>query len=365
MFGKGNVIIFESVPDFSDNPYAVYQEMIRRDLHKKYKILWSCSKDVTMPQTPAGVGYIYPLKKTVKERLRNMYYMANAKCMVCCNRFLVPWRKSQPCFYLTHGTTIKQVRGYYNLPEPIQYCLSAAPAVAELTADALRTDINKMFSLGFPRNDVLLTANEPIREMLGTTCKKVIVWYPTFRQHASGSNVSSGNALPVIHDQQAALELNQWAKDLDILLVLKPHFAQDLSQIKALDLSNIRFIDDEFFRIHNIGSYAFVASCDALLSDYSSIYYDYLLCDKPVGLVWEDIEEYRQNPGFAVDLDVMCKGGVKIYNLEDFKSFLKEVAEETDSCGEARREIRDLTNYKPDGKATQRVTDFIVEKACL
>lgn len=188
---------------------------------------------------------------------------------------------------------------------------------------------------------------------------------PTFRQHKNGLKAGSEKALPIIHDPEAAVALNEFAKQMDVLLVLKPHFAQDLSQILELRLSNICFIDDDFFRKHDTTSYGFVAGCDALISDYSSIYYDYLLCDKPIALVWEDVNEYRKNPGFAVDLDEMGKGGVKVYDLEDFKRFIREVAEETDSCKEERRRLRDLTNHCPDGHATQRVTDFIIEKAGL
>jgi CDP-glycerol glycerophosphotransferase (TagB/SpsB family) len=152
---------------------------------------------------------------------------------------------------------------------------------------------------------------------------------------------------------------------MDVLLVLKPHFAQDVSEIKDLKLSNIRFIDDAFFRLHGITSYEFVAGCDAMITDYSSIYYDYLLCDRPVGLVWEDLEEYRAKPGFAVDIEEYCAGGVKIYDLADFKEFLQQVALDQDVCQQARRRLRDMTNYSTDGQNAQRVTDFIIEKANL
>ena len=365
VFSRKKAIIFESVPDFGDNTYPVFLELVRRGMGEKYTLIWSCSKDVTLPDAPRGVRYIYPMRKTLKERLRNAYYMANAKCMVSSNRFLEPWRKNQPAFFLTHGTPIKCTREYYNLPESIAYALSASPEVAELTAYQLRTDVAKMFSLGYPRNDILTKSNEPVKQMLKTTCKKVIVWYPTFRQRSEGVQTGSTHALPVIHDAAAAAELNEWAKQKNVLLVLKPHFAQDLSQIKTQELSNIRFIGDDFFRQHNTTSYGFVAGCDALITDYSSVYYDYLLCDKPVGLVWEDVEEYRENPGFAVDLEEMGKGGVKIYNLTGFKAFLTEVADGIDSCAQERRKLRDLVNYATDGENARRVTDFIVEKAKL
>lgn len=365
LFSRRSAIIFESTPDFADNTYPIYQEMVRRGLHEKYTMVWSCSKDQILADAPEGVRYIYPLRSGLKDKLRCAFYMASAKCMVCCNRFLAPWKKDQTSFYLSHGTPMKSVRGYYTLPDEINYCLAAASGVAEMVAYQFNVAFEKVFSLGFPRNDILVRSQEPVKQMLETSCKKVIVWYPTFRQHTNGIKAGSGKALPIIHDAEAALALNEFAKQMDVLLVLKPHFAQDLTQIKNLQLSNIRFIGDDFFREHNTTSYGFVAGCDALITDYSSIYFDYMLCDKPIGLVWEDVEEYRQNPGFAVDIDEYGKGGVKIYNLEDFKKFVQEVATDEDSCREDRQRLRDLVNYAPDGKNAQRVTDFIMEIAKL
>ena len=97
----------------------------------------------------------------------------------------------------------------------------------------------------------------------------------------------------------------------------------------------------------------------------SSIYYDYTLCDKPIGLIWEDYEEYAEKPGFVVDMDYMMKGGVKIYDMEDFRSFIRDVAKGIDRLKDERREIRDFANYSTDGKNSKRVVDFIIEQAKL
>lgn len=365
LFHRRGCIVFESTPDFADNTYPVFCQMVRRGLHEKYTLVWSCSKEQTLPDAPEGTRYIYPLKGSLKEKLRNIYYMAGAKCLISCNRYLVPWRKEQMAIFLSHGTPLKSIRSYYNIPPEIDYCLSAGPGVEKVSAYEVNAAEEKMVSLGFPRNDILTQPAPDVKKLLGTTCQKVLVWYPTFRQHKNGLKAGSGNALPIIHDVDAAQNLNDWAQKQNVLLVLKPHFAQDLSQIKAMELSNIRFIDDSFFTTHAITSYGFVAGCDALITDYSSIYFDYMLCDKPIGLVWEDIEAYRENPGFAVDMEEYGAGGVKIYTLADFKDFLTQVAQGADPCRQERRRLRDLANFAPDGNNAQRVTDFIIEKANL
>ena len=130
-------------------------------------------------------------------------------------------------------------------------------------------------------------------------------------------------------------------------------------------MENICFIDNAFFEKNDLTSYAFVGGCDAMITDYSSIYFDYLLCNKPMAVVWEDIDEYRQSPGFAVDVDYYLSGAEKVYNIDDFERFIQNLANGNDELRERRHEINQWANYATDGKNASRVVDFIIEKAGL
>ena len=131
---------------------------------------------------------------------------------------------------------------------------------------------------------------------------------------------------------------------------------------KKLSLSNIFFIDDYFFESKNISSYEFIGNCDALLTDYSSVYYDYTLCNKPIGVVWEDIEEFRNNPGFSIDLDYYWKGAEKLYTVQDLLKFIQNIANEVDQLKKERNKIKKIVNYAVDNKNSERVVDFIINK---
>ena len=150
-----------------------------------------------------------------------------------------------------------------------------------------------------------------------------------------------------------------------MLLVLKPHYGQDISRIKEVNLSNIRFIDEEFFEKNGISSYEFVASCDAMITDYSSIYFDYTLCDRPIAAVWEDLEEYKQKPGLIDNYEFYMSGAEKLYNIDDLIGFVQRIGDDIDLLVSERRKIRDISNYSTDGKNASRVVDFIVDKAKL
>ena len=121
-----------------------------------------------------------------------------------------------------------------------------------------------------------------------------------------------------------------------MLIVVKPHFAQITNNIRNYCLSNILFIDDTFFDKNNISSYEFVGSTDGLITDYSSIYYDYTLCDKPICLIWDDIENYRKNPGLIDRYEYLMSGGEKAYSVDDLISFVDRVYKGIDILKEER-----------------------------
>ena len=284
---KKNWIILESVPDLSDNAKAVFDEMIKRNLNKKYLFIWWVSdKNKNFPKYE---NTIYIDKKNSKEFNK---YLKRAKILISCNQFLPSNIKGQISFYLTHGTAIKNV-GSYQTPKNMTYNLMASLQTIPLMTKVLNGNKDTFYGLGFPRNDDLTNYKIDLRSFFSVPYEKIIVWYPTFRQHKNGLKTNSSGSIPILEDIKKAEECNEFAKKNNILIVIKPHFAQDISYITKHNLSNILFINDEFFEKNGINSYQFVGNCDALITDYSCIYFEYLLCDKPIGAVWEDIEEYR------------------------------------------------------------------------
>lgn len=362
LFGRTeNIILFESEPVFSDNTYAVYKEMLRRGINKKYKMIWWVPENFTAKSEEYNVEYL----GNGKDRELWEEYCSSAKCLICCNKFLPPCKRKQFSIYLTHGVPIKRTKDYYVVPKRIEYCLAPSSKTGEIISEQFRVAQNKIVCLGYPRNDELINAKRNLHSLFDVEFDKIVVWYPTFRQHKYGFESASTISIPIIHDELAAEELNTFCKENKVLVVLKPHFGQNTDKIKLLNLDYVKFIDDSFFEEHSISSYSFVGSCDALITDYSSIYYDFTLCDKPIAVTWEDIEEYKKSPGLIDNYECYMIGAEKVYTLEDLKRFLSDVSSGRDSLKNERSEIRDLMNISADASNSKRVVDFIIEKADL
>lgn len=353
-----NFIVFESKPDISDNTKYVFEEMVKRELYKKYKLIWLVG-DPESPYLERFPNTIYIKEGSIKAKI----IMKIARAIISCNTALGSERRGQFSIYLNHGTTMKAVKSYYHLPTTITNHLVTSENMIEVTAYQFGLTAESAVALGYPRNDEFSRERVDLKPIFpDREFEKVVVWYPTYRQHKNGNVNSTGNALPIIHDAALAEQINSFAREKGLLIVMKPHFAQDISLFKSLNLSNIVFINDAFFREHSLSSYQFVNSCDALISDYSSIYYDFLLTDRPIGAVWEDIEEYKKFPGFAVDIDEYMKGAEKIYTAEDMIAFLDRLSRGEDILATERRQMCDFINPYKDGKNSARVVDFILSK---
>ena len=352
-------ILFESYPTYTDSVKKVYDYMVAKGLGKKYGLIWVT---YDKKKVDADIKVIDFMESPRKWR----FYSRFAVACISSNRqlFIQPKKKGLSSFYITHGTSIKAMRGKYVLPKEIECMICASEGVKWLEAKELQFQEEKTVGLGLPRNDDLVGPHVDLQKLFNTNARKVVVWYPTFRQKTT-MKFTETSSLPLIHDSELAKELNEYAKAHNILIVLKPHFAQDVSYITDYHLENILFINDEFFRENNISSYEFVGSCDGLITDYSSIMYDFTLCDKPIALIWEDIEEYRQNPGIAEGIADYLECAHKVYNMAELKAFLDIVISGNDPLEQRRQEVKVIVNQSTDASNTKRVAEYIIEKGCL
>ena len=86
-----------------------------------------------------------------------------------------------------------------------------------------------------------------------------------------------------------------------------------------------------------------------------------MVTDKPIGFVWDDIEEFKKNIGFVVE-DEILEGGEKIYQIDEFKKFILDISLSKDNNQKQRRKIRDRMITYIDNQNSSRVSEFIISK---
>lgn len=139
---------------------------------------------------------------------------------------------------------------------------------------------------GQPRNDEMFKENPIMDGAVRRGADKVILWLPTYR------NEEKDFPTPVLTERQA-LELNEMLKLRNAKLIVKIHPLQKLSG-EMKKYSYIEFVTQEQLNKSEMTVYSLLRAADALITDYSSVYFDFMMLDRPIGFTVDDIEEYKK-----------------------------------------------------------------------
>ena len=137
-------------------------------------------------------------------------------------------------------------------------------------------------------------------------------------------------------------------------MICKEHYLQ--KQIPGRKLSNIRYINDEILQSNNHDIYHLLAAANGLITDYSSIFMDFLLLDRPVGFFFNSVEQYDR--GFTMEHPELYMPGMKIYNNQDLEDFVDLVVKGDDGYGEERKAARNLIFDYQDNQNCRRCAEY-------
>ena len=366
-------IILESNPDLTDNTYSLFKTLLKNKVNEKYKLFWFVNdKNIYQNFNIKNVYFINAFgKMNFFENLKMKYINYKAKYIIDCNKLVYKKNINQKRLYLPHGMPYKLVAEYCDLIGEVDYFLSFAPFFDTTLSKLCHVDKDNIIDLGFPRNDDLFSKTKNIKNLFkNKNFDKIIIWLPTYRQRENKNsklNIQNffGLGIPIIYNIENLRALNNFLKQLNILLVLKPHPAQDLSVIKTEKLSNFILLTNQDLEKENINLYEFLGQTDGLITDYSSVYFDYLLTNKPIAITTDDLEEYKKVFGFAYDDIFKVIKGEYINNLDDLKLFIQNVSAGNDVAKKDRENMKKVLHKFQDGNSSNRVYEFFVNNMGL
>lgn len=360
------LIVFESGVgrQYADSPRAIHEELVRRgDTRRK---VWIHRGPI--PVTDAHT--------TVVERLSPAYFWHLARARYWVNNqnfpFYITRRRNGVYLQTWHGTPLKRMQ--HDLDAVVgrdedylsrvsrataqwTHLVSPSPYASAAFASAFRHRA-EVLELGYPRNDVLRAPDRDairasVRERLGIPEDRTVVLYaPTFRDDA---NVG-GNRFDF------ALELDpvRFAAELgaDFTLLLRMHVvvrhAAEIPEDAAeavLDVSSYPDIQELFL------------AADVLVTDYSSVFFDYSILRRPMVFYAYDLERYRDDlRGFYLDYEAEVPGPVVRAEDELYAALRRIGAELATGGGEsAERAAEFARRFAPhdDGRAAARVADAV------
>jgi CDP-glycerol glycerophosphotransferase (TagB/SpsB family) len=239
--------------------------------------------------------------------------------------------------------------------------LTAAGPVFEAFAAAFDIEEHEALVSGYPRNDVLFedregtevgldrTTYERVRSLAADST--VVSYIPTYRRT---QKLAHSDGQPLTAARLAPSELQTILERYDAHLLIKHH-----------PLSSIEFDIDTFERIHVLPPGFDVAPLlkhtDVLVSDYSSVFFDFLLLDRPLVFYPFDKADYERTRGFYFEYESVTPGP-KAENTGELHHWLEHFLQGRDGFEEERARVRERFHAHVDGNASERVYRGIVDE---
>lgn len=364
---SSNTIVFESEGDYCDNARALYEYMINNNYNKKYEIIWivnDVKKYEKVNEGVLNVKFISRNNKHLFNLIKFYKLIGKSKYFFFTHPYWFSFKKSdQVVINLWHGTPLKS--GGRDLSKIYDYAVIPSEKVIPWFEKFIGVKKNQVIISGNPRNDLLFENKKVLSKIIKVERdEKIILLMPTFRQsqYMKDSDIVNPYVIQGINNENELFLLNDYLKKNNMKLLIKIHHLQLTDFIKDCNLSNIIYLQDKDLNEKNIQLYNFVGECDVLLTDYSSIYFDYLLLDRPIGFLIADIDDYKNNRGFIVDNPEDYMPGEKIRSLNELYEFFDDVLKEKDKYKKERKQILDFTNKFKTGNSRKRLLEIVLEE---
>ena len=360
--------------NYTCSPKAIYEKMLTMKEFKDFKFIWAFndpSKHDVMKDKRLVI-----VKTNTKDYYKyissSKYWIVNSIMDECITK-----KKGQIYVQCWHGTPLKRLRydievngAVLNTIEeirkrndrdarkfdyfisPSKYCTEKFTSAFNLIALG-KKDI--IIEEGYPRNDSLFNRNkkdvDKIKEKLGIPKdKKVICYLPTFRdnQHTSG----------VGYTYNLAIDFDSLKKRFgkDYVILFKPHYFI----ANKIDLSKYKNF------VYNVANYdeindIYLAS-DLLITDYSSVFFDYANLNRLVMFYMYDFDDYKNNlRDFYISLDELP--GPITKTQKELEKYISNIDKSNSEYKTKYKKFNDKYTYLDDGNASERVIRVVFKDA--
>jgi len=346
----------------SDSPLAIFRHIVSDPRFAGYKHIWVCD-DLDPNDTPAAeLMRLANVEYISKNSKKYHHYLARAKYLVNDTHFPDFFSKREGQVYINtwHGTTLKHL-GKDIVPiisghlTEIQRNFIQADYLIEpnrLTSNVIKHAFyldgiapGKMLLTGYPRIDTIYSTDRTaIRKRLGVEGNTTLVSYlPTYR----ATNMKRDKKIEEERFLHRVAILSENLPPNSKLIIRSHHMLHALSP-------EVREIDAPL----DIDTNELLAATDVLVTDYSSVFFDYLNTRRPIIFYCDDLEEYLEKWGVYLPMENLP--GPVCTTDDEVAAALDDLPNFNINFGDAYRQfIKEFCAFD-DGRASEKAAQALL-----
>ncbi len=376
---NSDMILYESYwgRGVVDNPYALFKKLLNCKEFKRFLHIWvlddfeSNKLVIEYYKNYSNVEFVLFGSEEYHKALTSAKYLVNN---VTFPKYFIK-KEGQVYINTWHGTPLKSmgfdmVDGNSGSANTIRnflhadYLLSANETMTKMYFDSYKLQgifSGEIIEEGYPRNDLLLCTNKELEysvlEKNGITVereKKIILFAPTWREKEDGTaEVNPKELLEVKEILENNIDTTQYQ------ILIKPHqFVYN--QLKDLDEYKGLLIPA------TIDANELMSIVDILISDYSSIFLDYMVLDRPILFYIPDLVSYKEKRGLNVQPEDLP--GPFSDNLYDIAEYINKIDQIQIEYYTSYQKMKESICRHDDGKVSSRIVNYIFNgtgKCCV
>lgn len=279
---------------------------------------------------------------------------------------------------LWHGMPIKAIgftqttkvdkrvqRGHERKLGRVDHWVATSPLTRLVISSSFGARSAQIGITGQPRTDRLFQNDNSSRNTLHQYFdigprERLILWTPTFRKPSSGLRDDGDDLSELLKAEGSLAILNDVLNRGEAHLIIKTHQYEEWEGIQKDRFKRIHLISDAGLGELGMELHDVLASTVVLITDYSSIFVDYLLLDRPLIFFVPDLETYRKQRGFLLEPYESWTPGPKIDSWEGLTEHLEQLFRGDDPYKEARHRLRPLYHTHVDEKSCERTFEWLM-----
>lgn len=243
-----------------------------------------------------------------------------------------------------------------------KYVVCTSEIAIRLTMPEMTLPYKRYKNLGLCRNDYVLNGDkcewlrEEIKSKVAYNVKTVVLYTPTHRDYEA--KLSSSDKRSVLGFNYDSDNFGRFIKENGMVFICKLHPKQNATVVESeLPEGLILHKPDERFGLTEL-----MQVSDALVTDYTSVYFDYLLLDKPIIFNFYDLDIYKHERGVPCEPMSAIAAGEIVENEEQMKNALLNLEKNRIQYRQMRLFVRNLFFTNQDTNSCKRVYEFIFER---
>lgn len=348
------------------NPYAIFLYLVTSQKYEKYTHKWVVDSESTLKFYKNKFKNYKNVEFVIYESNAYLKALAQSKYLFNDSTFPSYFSKKKTQIYINtwHGTPLKYMgldidNNLKDSQNVIKNFLSSDYLISSNrhTTNIFKRAFNleniypgEILEIGYPRIDLTIASQssksrEGLKDKLNLNNKKLLLYCPTWR----GRDLNH----PDVDLETLLSEVKQLERQLDYKVLLKVHPFIYNSAVKESSL--IPYLVPDYCDTNEL-----LTIVDLMVTDYSSIFFDYLVTNKPIVFYTSDYEDYKFDRGMYIDKKELP--GPIVNSIEEVINSINCEHYNSELIRKNYQKFKDTYVNLEDGKVSQKLIEYIFDK---